>query len=345
MKRAAVALVCVALLAMAPAVQAQGYEMFGTYSGDDERFDGSFVGFSVADDGVHDLAFQETPLVSRIGVDLAPDQVEVDGASVTASGPNATVVLHDTPNGFVKVVAAAATEVRLDLDDAATASADDGTVTVRRGVEASVWSPGGDVVLEDGNVTASLEAGQRLMFRVRPSGSFPAMSAHEARISDAVESGAVGAEAFVQGQPRPGHDVAAYAPMEVLVDTDGGVTLTVDADDPDGRVIVARVGDQALASEGRLEVRFNGEAIAEADGIDDVLDPDDDGLEPEHLHARVAGSHVVLTSVPHFSTQTISIAKIAEAVRENPEIAALTVAGAGAVVALAAAGIFAPRRD
>lgn len=343
MKRAAVALACVALLSVAPAVQAQGYEMFGTYSGDDERFDGSFVGFSVADDGVHDFAFQETPLVARF--DLTPDQVQVDGASVTASGSNATVVLHDTPNGFVKVVADAATEVRLEIDDAATTSADDGTVTVRRGVEATIWSPGGDVTLEDRNVTASLDAGQQLMFRVRPSGSFPAMSAHEAKISDAVESGAVGAEAFVQGKPRPGHHVAAYAPMDILVDTEAGVTLTVDADDPDGRVIVTRVGDQALASEGRLEVRFNGEPTAEADGIDDILDPDDDGVEPEHLHARVAGSHVVLTSIPHFSTQTISIAKIVEAVRENPEIAALTVAGAGAIVALAAAGIYAPRRD
>lgn len=345
MKRAAVALALLALLSMAPAAQAQGYEMFGTYDGDGDRFDGAFVGFSVADDGIHDLAFQETPLVASIDVEIDPRRVEVDGATVTASGPNASVVLHDTPNGFVKVRADRAVDVRVRLDDAVAASVDDGRVGLERGVAASVWSPAGDVALEDGNVTASLEAGQQLMLRVRPSGSFPAMSAHEPAISDAVESGAVGAEAFVQGGPRPGHDIATYAPMEVAVETGDAVTLTVDASDPSGRVVVARVGDLALAQDGRLEILFNGEPIAEADGIRDVLDPDDDGVEPEFLHARVGQSHLVLTSVPHFSTQTISIDRVAEIVRENPEIAVLTVAGAGAVVALASVGMFAPRRD
>lgn len=344
MKRLAVAATLV-LIAIAPAAQAQGLEMFGTYSGDGDRFDGAYLAFALSGEGVHDLAFDDAPMVAAIDVDLDPDGVSVDGARVTAAGPNATVVLHDTPTGFVKVRADAPVDVTLRVVDAADLSVEEGVATVRRGAAASVWVPGGAVALDDGNLTASLDADQRLMFRVRPGGSFPAMSAYEPRISGAVESGHVGAEAFVQGQPRPASAVATYAPMEVAVESGDAVTLTVDAGQPDGRVIVARVDDLALAGDGPIRVLFDGEPIGEADGIADVLDPDDDGLDPEYLHARVAGSHVVLTSVPHFSLHEVTIDRVAEIVRENPEIAAVTVAGAGAVVALAAGGMFAPRRD
>lgn len=350
---AAVALLTVPLVA--PAVQASehdGYRLFGAHSLEGDRYDGTFVSFSVADDGLRDLAVRSTPVVERIAMDVSG--AGIDGAVVTVDGPNATARVHDVPVAFVDVEAKAAGEVVLDVAQDATASVDEetGRIVIARGVEVAVWSPDVSLALSDDgqNITADLEAGDRLQLRVRPvPANFPAMSAHEPAISRAVESGAVGAEAFVQGGPRAGHAVAVYAALDVAVETGDAIELAVGSDEHarEGKVVVVRADRLALPGDGPVEVTYDGEPVRAAEGgIADVLDPHDDGLSPEFAVASVSGADVVLVSVPHFSVHELVIQRVAEVVAEHPEVAALTLVVGGVVVALAAAGMFRPgKRD
>lgn len=343
----AAALVALLVVFMVPVAQAQSYEFFGTQPFDGDRYDGAFLAFTIGTDGVDAVAFGDAVLLDRVPFDVG--ERGIDGARVVVSGPNATVEGLDVPTGVVTYTAQHATTFRADVADGASAEASDGRVHVTRGVRALVWSPDADVALDDGTVSASLDAGDRVLLRVRPDGSgFPAMSAdHEAAISDAVESGRVGAEAFVQGGPQAGHAVATYAPMDVTVAQGDAVELHVGSDvlEDDGRVVVARIGELALAGQGNVEITYDGEAIPEADGIDDVLDPGDDAGQAEHLVTEVGGVHVALVSVPSFSHHVILLQRVAQLVAQNPEVALVTVVAGGLIVALAVAGMFTPRKD
>lgn len=343
------ALLAAALLAaaLAPAVQGQGLELFGTYDLEGDRYDGAYLAFTRTDRGLADVAFQDLVLLESVGFDVG--ELTVEGATVRGTGPNGSLELHDVPSAFVKVTAAQATVVGLvPAANTRVEATGAGGVTLFNGVEVGVWSPDGDLVMDsEGNLSAELDEGERLMLRLRPGGTrFPALSAYEADISRAVEQGRVGAEAFVQGGPRPGHAVAVYAAMQVAVETGDDVTLTVDAagEEAQGRVVVARVDDLALSGQGPVGVLYDGRAIPRADGPADVLDPHDDGLQPEFLVAEVGGAHVVLVSVPHFSEHTILISKAVAFVQEHPEVAVATVVGGVLVVAAAAVGMFKPRK-
>lgn len=341
----ALLLLVAASLIVTPAATAQ--EFFGTYSGDGERFDGSYLGFAVAGDGVADISCRDNVLVDDLGVDVT--DVSADGATVVASGPNATVTLHDTPTCHVRIDASADVTIKATgADPVDVREAGDG-LELKRGVVASLWSSDASVAADDGVVTLDLEDGDSAMLRVRPGdGSFPAMSASpiESEISQAIEGGSVGAEAFVQGGPRAGHAVSVFADLDVAIEQGDAVNVTVAADEadvPNGKVVVTRVDDLALGDDGDVQVRYDGEAIPAADDLADVVDPHDDGIDAEHHVVSLDNSHVVLVSVPHFSTHTITIDKVAQFVRENPEVAALTVVGAVAVVGLAVGGMFKPR--
>lgn len=345
MKRAAFALVAaLALLLVAWPVQAQDYQFFGTYSIQGDRYDGTFLAFTVTTEGLSDLAVQDATLVADVPLDLA--DANRSDATVTAMGPNATVALHDTPTAFVKVTATSAIDLSLTLDPDANLRTEEGRVVVSRaGVEAAAWSPDGEVTLSNGTVTASLEAGDDLMFRVRP-GGMKFMSAYEPAISTGVESGAVGAEAFVQGGPsnRAGHAVATYSDLSVDVDRGQALELTVSSDDPLGKVVVVRADDLALPGRGQVQVTYDGHNLSRADSIQDVLDPHDDGLDAEFFTAQVDSGNVVLVSVPHFSVHEITIQRVVEFVRDNPEVAAVTVGAGLAVLAVAAFGMYKPRK-
>lgn len=342
MRSAILAATVLAMLLAAPAAQAQGFRFFGTYSLDGDRYEGTYLSFSLTRDGIADLAFRSTPLVD--GAPMNITDASIRGATVSASGPDASVEIHDTPTGFIKVVAHTDVTLTWSFPDAVHADQDDGSVVLTRGVQAAVWSPDTDVRLAEGNATADLATGDSLLFRMRP-GGLQFMSAYESDISVAAESGTVGAEAFVQGGPpsRTGHAVATYTEMTVLVRQHDGIELTVGSDLDEARTVVVRADQLALPGDGDLDVQVDDQAIEEAAGIQDVLDPADDA-GPEYLHVQVQDSHVFLVSLPGFSVHEITIDRVAEFVQERPEVAALTVVTGIAVVTLAGFGMFKPRK-
>ncbi len=101
-----------------------------------------------------------------------------------------------------------------------------------------------------------------------------------------------------------------------------------------GKTIKVNIGQNVLSPQD-LEVRFDGQKIPLADNLTDVLNPNDDGLQPEYVMVEISGGtsneFFLLVSVPHFSEHLITL----ESLQENPFMVGLSLISAFTVLALA----------
>ncbi|MGC9554998.1 MAG: hypothetical protein ACP5EK_06775, partial [Thermoplasmatota archaeon] len=109
-----------------------------------------------------------------------------------------------------------------------------------------------------------------------------------------------------------------------------------------GKTVKINMGKDVLSSRS-LQVLFDGEPIPLADDLEDVLNPDDDGLQPEYVMVNVTagdgGEFFLLVSIPHFSEHTITV----ESVLRNPVFLGLAAVGALTVVMVASWALFRKR--
>jgi hypothetical protein len=106
-----------------------------------------------------------------------------------------------------------------------------------------------------------------------------------------------------------------------------------------GKTIKLNVGAGVFSPQ-NLKVTFDGKKIPMAENIEDILDPNDDGLQPEYIIVKVSAKEedefFLLVSVPHFSTHTIVI----ESIAENNIFWGAAIASAFAVLAAASWVLF-----
>ena len=106
-----------------------------------------------------------------------------------------------------------------------------------------------------------------------------------------------------------------------------------------GKTIKVNIGSGAISSD-NLKVMFDGKEIPMASTLADVLDPNDDGLQPEYVKMNVTsasgGEFFLLISIPHFSEHTI----VLESIARNPIFVGMAAVCAMAVVIAAAWGMF-----
>ena len=106
-----------------------------------------------------------------------------------------------------------------------------------------------------------------------------------------------------------------------------------------GKTIKINVGKSAFLSRD-LRVTFDGEEIPMADNITDVLNPNDDGLQPEYvvveISARKGDEFFILISIPHFSEHIITL----QSLSRNPLFSAIAIVSAFAVLAVASWALF-----
>jgi len=114
------------------------------------------------------------------------------------------------------------------------------------------------------------------------------------------------------------------------------VVLYVRGDDGEGgKVIKVNIADKR----GKLLVKYDGRIIDEADNIEDILNPNDDGSNPEYykLSSEKEGTFLLI-SIPHFSEHKISI----EFIIENPLFRIISFIAGIIVVGVAAFYLFKP---
>jgi hypothetical protein len=197
----------------------------------------------------------------------------------------------------------------------------------------------------------------------------------EERKDEAREHGRIGAE--ISLKPRPAQaegaalaaddsvEILAYDDVDVVVDLPeqaeasehAPLRVVVSSELDEGRTIVLNVDEDLLASTDPADLVlryfdvynqtdgsvFETEVVfAAAGSLQDVLEPMDDGGQPEFWIVEDANGVQVLVSVPHWSAHAITVASIATAFTA-PNVAVGIVAGAAASLVMGVL-LFLPRR-
>ena len=239
-------------------------------------------------------------------------------ATVAAEG-SGSMAAHDNGNGVLIVNAAdGAQHVRANLSAGATAEERDDdvvTVTSANGTTGSflVVGEGTVSVAGDGNVSAEVGEGGRLVFRSYPDGRDASDERQERLIADGTAAGEV------HVMERGGEvvtDTVSYGAnttVEAKRTAEHGVAVTVDRAEHDGKVIITSVSKAAAENADDLRVTVDGEAAVEASSYGELqgaIGGERSAYMIEQGTAAGANAEAsadVLVAVNHFSTRTIGI--------------------------------------
>lgn len=276
-----------------------------------------------------------------------------------------SLVIHDEANGFIRFEGNA-TVVLVFPAGVTSEPIKDGARIHYPGGGRAILNTRSLTWLDDR--TASLS--EFFSFHAVP-GSFtagPRASQAQAKVHDAVERGGlVGAEIRVNKPACDGtaddhcSEVFAYDRVNVDVRQPASVPTATDpirivlsANLTEGRTFVVQINRTVLdVDEGLLQLRYfdlpdgeNGTTKTEiifrrASSMQDILDPNDDGGQPEYWVVRDDDGLQVLVSVPHWSVHLVEISSLTQ--RIPPGILTGVVAATGGI-ALAAVALFMPRR-
>ena len=200
----------------------------------------------------------------------------------------------------------------------------------------------------------------------------PEVQETEERKDEAREHGRIGAEISLKARPAQASsaqlndsvEILAYDDVDVQVDLpeqaaeNAPLRIVVSSELDEGRTIVLNVDEELLASTDASDLilryfdlhnQTDGSVIetevvfAAASSLQDVLEPMDDGGQPEFWVVEDANGVQVLVSVPHWSAHAITVASIATAFTAAPNVAVGIVAGAAASLVMGVL-LFLPRR-
>ena len=305
--------------------------------------EGDYVSFTYNDSDLRDFQVGGVPLfdlhVSGDGDDEDENAAVARGAQVQLETPLFRLHVHDNPGGVLK----------LDTDGIATILFAEGTNLTRVGDERVAFRIGnltGSVRGEDLDVAGrSIIGRDEILVLVHATrGSF---DVHRDDIGEAVGKRHVGAEASFNRRDDDGveQDVVSYGnvTLHTVKAERGNLTLLIDGHGFDGRVLVLNVDGRIVGASKAddLSVLFDNETITLASSIQDVLDPDDDGLAAEYyvVFDPAEEAFQLLVSVPHYSLHTLSVTTLLQSA--PPSVIAGVIGG---VVLLAASGVVLFRR-
>jgi len=324
------------------------------------------IDFVPMDDGFgfEALSVGGTEIIERVRYEPLANttQASLDrsGARIRFSfDPEGGLALHDNPTGLLRFRAPGDLAVRFP----------EGTVLVPQGdhpwrVEGSGWSGllwAENATFEGREGVASGSLSFHLLPPQPPGAPSPEVREH---VRQAVERRHVGAEVSLRPGPpeAPVSDrvqVLAYDEVEVTVDLPDGmateedpIRVEVGSDLEEGRTIVLDIDPALLEGDARLRyfdvtyedgVRHEAEVVfLQADSLADVMDPTDDGIQPEYWIVTDGQGVHVLVSVPAWSIHAITVSSVAGAVLQPSVLIGIGAGAAG--TALAAAALLRPRR-
>ena len=131
-------------------------------------------------------------------------------------------------------------------------------------------------------------------------------------IERSIRTGNVGAELIIQDEENAEfeHDILIYNGIEIdLISINReNISIIVNGDENGpGKTIAITTGLDLFSSINDLVVKYDGELIQMADDIEDVLNPNNDGIHAEYLVTKGTEGIEILLSIPHFSEHEITI--------------------------------------
>lgn len=278
-----------------------------------QAVDGDYVDFSYNETSVTGFSVAGVPILDLTVASAGDEDDDDERLGVDARGAVVRVVtssfrlqVHDNPEAVTK----------LRTDGVATFLFASGATLTQVGEERVRFTVGNltgilrgdDLQVAGRNVIAE---GEILLLVHTPRGSF---DQHREKIGEAVARRHVGAEVSVDR--RNGNvteDLVSYGnvTMRTLRAERGNLTLEIEGHGFDGRVVVLNADGRIVGASKAddLTILFDGEPIAHASTIADILDPDDDGLKAEYYVVFDLGTETfqVLVSVPHYSVHILSV--------------------------------------
>ncbi|MBC7081125.1 MAG: hypothetical protein H5T44_02610 [Thermoplasmatales archaeon] len=161
----------------------------------------------------------------------------------------------------------------------------------------------------------------------------------EEKIEDAFLNKSIGGEIVIAGFDLNNETYSLSYFGEVSIEainiTQGRILLNVRGNSSSGKVIKINLGKNIFFSD-EFTVKFDGKKIDEADSLEDILNPNDDGIYPEYYKLDSKEGVILLISIPHFSEYKVSIEFLIESLAGKIIILILSIF----VISLAALYLF-----
>lgn len=281
----------------------------GAFSVSDGEVDGKHVAFTYANGSISDYSVSNQTWFTSVTFDpaLETEELKARGATFEAEGEDAEFKAIDNPTGHLKAEADDGT-VTVTLADGINATwvEDDDDdeererllLTAPDGTRATI--KGDNLTLTDGNTTIVSE--EEIKFLVMPRG----MNGEE--VDAALADGRVVAQVMVakgQGGQPEAIGVENGAVNLTTNASEGQVTLTIEGHG-EGRAVLFNLEEGSVGPVEDLVIRFDGERIQPASGLNDVLTAEE-GEGAEYILIVGANTTQVLVQVPHFSVHTVQI--------------------------------------
>jgi len=278
----------------------------------DQHVTGDYVSFDYADDGISNftvgghLLFSAT-VAPALDAVAKGTRVKTHGATFDIETTNYSLSAHDNP--VIATHLDTAGSVRLQFPAHATFDFVNNE-RARFHVGDLQGQVRGSALTLDGAALSS--ADNVFIVLDTPRAAF---DIHRSAISEAVATRQVGAEATfnVADDGTVAQDIVSYGTVNVrtISAKSGNLTVEIDGEGIDGRVVVLNVDGRivAAAHTDKVTITLDGQTLAPANDITDILNPDDDGLVPEYYLVRDASmdDFQLLVSLPHYSVHTLSL--------------------------------------
>lgn len=294
----------------------------GDRSMEADGFEGRWVAFERDGPTLHNLRVDGVAVLETLTTRATFEEVDRRGNRVELRGDDTRLILSDSRTGHIDYEG----DEELELVFVP------GTTLTPQGEAWRVQGPGFQGLLTgDLRVNGTAAHGDELAFHIQPRSE---RAPQPAQVEQAIESRRVAGEVRISDEA----DVLVYDDVNITVDNQpNAVRVVFDAELEAGRTFVVDV-DPARFTGPDLELRYfdvhdQGETevvFRQATNLDDILNPDDDGGQPEYWVVRDADGLQVLVSVPHWSVHAITIQSVSTFLAQ-PSVLLGLAAGIGGV--------------
>ncbi len=227
--------------------------------------------------------------------------ITLSGAAFTVDYEDCIIELHDTPTRFLRVIA----DKIVITDFSYNVSIMDSNIIrlSKENFSATLFSEQ-PIEYKNGNITAYGEI-------MLVSFSFE----EEKRIEDAFKNKTIGGEITIAGYDEKKVDYISYfggVKITPAVLRKGKIVLNIEGDEKSGgKIIKINLGKDVCISND-FTIKFDGMKVEKASDFEDILNPDDDGIQPEYYVLSSEEGTFILVTVPHFSEHQLSIEFLVE---------------------------------
>ncbi len=230
--------------------------------------------------------------------------INISGAAFEIEYEECKIELHDTPTRFLRVTCDKI--VVSDFSYNVTKLEDNIVKMEKENFSATLLSDN-TIVTNKENITAY---GDLMLV----SFSFE----EERKMEDAFKNKTIGGEITIVDYSEDKVDSISYFGDVTITPAKlsrGKIILNITGDARSGgKIIKINLGKNVCISD-EFTIKFDGRKINQASNFEDILNPDDDGIEPEYYILSPVSSNegmFVLVTIPHFSDHQLSIEFVVE---------------------------------